>query len=254
MDVKTAGRTVELFEIFAKAQQPLSLTEISRALEAPLSSCLYLVRSLESRGYLYGVGGQRQIYPTQKLFEVGKSIAVGETWVSRLEPILEKLRDATAETVILGKRQGTRIVYLAVHEGRQTIRYSSHVGDVKPLHASAIGKAILSDLESDELNKLLPKLTLDAVTPATLTNRTALLDDLKKSAKRGYAQTRGEHVEDVMALAKAVALGHERYAVAVAGPLYRMVENTDAHVERLSSACVEIEKLAASRLKAADEE
>jgi DNA-binding IclR family transcriptional regulator len=250
MDVKTAGRTVELFELFARTQQPLSLTEISRALEAPLSSCLYLVRSLESRGYLYGLGAQRQIYPTQKLFEIGKAISVGESWVSKLEPVLERLRDATAETVILGKRQGNRIVYLAVYEGPQTIRYSSRVGDVKPMHASAIGKAILSSLDATELKKLLPKLSLDAVTPATLTDRDALTEDLKKAAKRGYARTHGEHVVDVMALAKAIVIGHERYGIAIAGPLYRMNENAASHVERLFDTCHEVDKIAKLRVKA----
>jgi hypothetical protein len=30
MDVKTAGRTLDLFETFAKAQTPLSLSELAR--------------------------------------------------------------------------------------------------------------------------------------------------------------------------------------------------------------------------------
>jgi DNA-binding IclR family transcriptional regulator len=242
LDVKTAGRTVEVFEIFAKSQGPLSLTEIARALEAPLSSCLYLVRSLENRGYLYTVGAQRQIYPTQKILDLGRAIAAGESWVARLGPALARLRDATMETVLLGKRQANRIVYLSVLEGPQTIRYTAHVGDVKPMHASAIGKAMLSALEPAELKKVLPKLSLDALTPATITDKNALLEDLKQATARGYAKTRGEGVVDVMAIAKSF-VSHDQYGLGVAGPLYRMAEKIDSHVEFLRKACEEIEKL-----------
>src|SRR3546814_9587506 len=70
--------------------------------------------------------------------------------IPRLEPLLEKLRDATNETAILGTRQGDRVIYLAVAEGQQTIRYMSRAGELKPIHASAIGKALLTTAPADE--------------------------------------------------------------------------------------------------------
>ncbi len=190
MDVKTAGRTLEIFETFARSQAPMSISEISRALDAPLSSCLYIVRALEERGYLYGVGQRKHIYPTRKLFEISRSIADGEPWIEQLESRLEALRDATNETVILGKRLGSRIIYLSVSEGTQTIRYSAKIGDLKPLHSTSIGKAILSVLPELERKKLIPKLKLETVTEATLTTQRALLEDIARTVKRGYSITR----------------------------------------------------------------
>ena len=46
MDVKTAGRTAELFEAFAQARQPLTLSELARALGALQSSIFNLLRVL----------------------------------------------------------------------------------------------------------------------------------------------------------------------------------------------------------------
>jgi IclR family transcriptional regulator, acetate operon repressor len=241
MDVKTAGRTVEVFETFAELQKPLSLTELGRALNAPMSSCLYLVRALENRGYLYAVGSRRQIYPTRKLFDIAQAIAGGDSWIERVEPHLKALRDSTLETVILGKRQGNRVVYLAVFEGPQTIRYSSKVGDLKPLHASSIGKALLSAMTPSELQKLLKKLPLEPATPTTLTDPKALLADLERSKKRKYSLTRGEFVPDVMAVAKPVFLGSDQYAIAIAGPLYRMAGDVHSHVEKLFETSTLIE-------------
>jgi DNA-binding IclR family transcriptional regulator len=240
MDVKSAGRTVDLFEVFARTQAPLSLSDIARAISAPLTSCLYLVRALESRGYLYALDTRRQIYPTRKLYDVAQSIAAGEPRMARIEPILLKLRDKTQETVILATRQGGRVVYLAVFEGQQTIRYTARIGELKPLHSSSAGKALLSMLPLPDRMKAIAKLPLARVTPATITDRAALAADLERCAKRGYAETRGENVADVMAIAKSVQIEADLYAVVVAGPMHRMTKQVGQHLKQLDAACAEI--------------
>lgn len=247
MDVKTAGRTLDLFEIFAKTQTPLSLSELARALNAPPSSCFNLIRALQARGYLYSVQPRRQLYPTRRLFEVASAITAGEPWMARIEPVLVTLRDQTHETVILGKRQGDRVVYLQVIEGPQTIRYTAQAGDLKPLHSSSIGKALLGALEPTELAKLLKQLPLPRVTEATMTNRSKLLADLERGRKQGYFITAGENVADVMAVATTVWLGGDVYGIAIAGPIHRMTDNTANQVVALKAACTAITDMALER-------
>ncbi len=239
MDVKTAGRTVELFELFARARTPLSLSEMARALSAPLSSCFNLVRALEARGYLYGVAG-RHIYPTRKLANICSAITAGEPWMERFEPRLIALRDMTQETTILGKRQGDQAIYLAVIEGPQNVRYSAQAGDLKPLHASSIGKALLSAMSRAEREATVARLRLEARTGATITDRASLLADLDRCAARGLAETRGENVPDVMAIAKPVRMDDDLYAIAVAGPMHRMKANIDRHKKQLVELCADI--------------
>jgi DNA-binding IclR family transcriptional regulator len=240
MDVKTAGRTLEIFEAFAREQAPLSLTDLSRQLGSPLSSCLYLVRTLERLGYIYAVGGKKTLYPTRKLYEVASSIVMGEPWVERLEPRLGQLRDETRETVILGKRQGAKVVYLAVFEGPETIRYVAQPGDLKPLHSSAIGKALLAAMAPAELARILPKIPMHSVTPSTITDREALLADLAATRERGCAVTRAENVPDVAALAQAFNLAGDTYGLALAGPLYRIEAALERQQARLAQACTDI--------------
>lgn len=243
MDVKTATRTLKIFEAFAREKEPQSLTEIARVLQAPLSSCLYLVRTLEKLGYLYLVGSRRNFYPSRKLLDLATSIASGEPWIERIEPALMSLRDKTKETIILGKRQGDRAVYLAVYEGPQTIRYSANAGDLKPLYSSSIGKALLSALKPAERAKIVAKLPLKPITAATITDRAALSKELARAAERGYAETRGENVPDVMAMAVPIVLGQDLYAVCVAGPIYRMAPEVDVtlgHLKSLSKELAEI--------------
>jgi len=240
MDVKTAGRTLDLFETFAKAQTPLSLSELARALNAPPSSCFNLIRALQARGYLYSVQPRRQLYPTRRLFDVASAIVAGEPWMARVEPVLTRLRDQTHETVILGKRQGDRVVYLHVIEGPQSIRYTARAGDLKPLHSSSIGKALLGALAPAEVAELLKQLPLERVTKTTIIDRNALLANLEGGRELGYFITRGENVADVMAIAATVRLGSDVYGIAVAGPIHRMEGDLTKHVSALTAACATI--------------
>ncbi len=222
MDVKTAGRTVELFEAFAQAKLPLTLSELARALKAPQSSIFNLLRALEGRGYLYSVGGNKRVYPTRKLFDLADAIAGYEPVVPRVAAQLAALRDRTAETVIFGARQGERVIYLAVIEGQQTIRYISQAGAQKPMHASAAGKALLMAMTVPDRTKLAHRLPLTAATDRTITAADALLADIAEAEARGYAQTKGENVADVMAVACPVRVEGVSYAIAVAGPIGRV--------------------------------
>lgn len=246
MDVKSAGRTVELFEAFAKVQTPLSLSEIARALGAPASSCFNLIRALEARGYLYLVEPKR-LYPTHRLFEVARSIAAREPWMDLLEPVLTNLRDETRETVILGKRHGNRVIYLEVFEGPQTIRYSARAGDLKPLHSSSIGKALLGMLERADLTELLKHLQLRQVTRATIVNGQQLIADLERSRRRGFFMTAGENVPDVLALSVGLRLNPDVYGIAIAGPMSRMREKLSGHVSALKAASAAIAELSRDR-------
>jgi DNA-binding IclR family transcriptional regulator len=243
MDVKTAGRTLELFELFGRERRPLSLTDIAQALKAPVSSSFNLVRSLEGRGYLDGSGGRRGIYPTRKIFEISKAIAAAEPWVEKLEPLLHELRDATQETIILGKLHNDRAIYIAVAEGPQSIRYSASAGDLKPLHSSAIGKALLMVCRPEQREQKIKSLHLDRRTPFTITTRAKLLEDLRISSERGFTLTPGENVEDVMGMAMPFELGGEVYAAAIAGPITRMEPLIKSHHAKLLKFNTQVQDL-----------
>ena len=236
LDVKTAGRTVELFELFAGTQAPMTLSEIARALEAPQSSCFNLLRALEARGYLYAVGGAKRLYPTRKLFEIASRIAELEPVVPRIAAVLAELRDQTKETVIFGARHGkvgTAVIYLSVIEGPQTIRYISHAGELKPMFASAVGKALLMAMPAAERARVVKKLPYKERTARTITTPDALLADIAAADQRGYAVTRGENVADVTAVGAPIAIDGASYAVAIAGPSGRMDGHVARHVARI---------------------
>ena len=239
--MKIESRPLALLELFAEMKRPLSLTEVARGLGAPVSTCFNLLRSLEAVGFLSNVGGRRHVYPTRKIYDVARVIVAHEPWTERFGTQLERLRDLTGETAILGTWQGDQVVYLAVLEGPKTIRYTAKAGDLKPLHSSAIGKALLTRLDPQRRGKLVDQLSLDAKTSMTITDRAALLADLDRAAMDGVAITRGENVADVMAIAMPLRLDSSEYAIAVAGPMPRMQDALNSHRDHLLQICAQIE-------------
>lgn len=234
--VKTAVRTVNLFEAFARRKGPMTLTQISESLSAPISSCHGLVRTLSGMGYLYTSEQSRAIYPTKRLLEIARVIADHDPVLESIVPILESLRDNTNETILLGRRQGEGILYLDVIEGGQTLRYSAGAGDIKPIHSSAIGKALLGRLEPGERAAQIARLSMEAHTPNTIVDRAALEADLVEGLAKGYFVTRGENVVDVMGVATTAEVYGDVFGVAIAAPLARMEADIETQAARLLAA------------------
>jgi IclR family acetate operon transcriptional repressor len=241
--VKTAVRTVKLFEAFARRKSPMTLTQISESLSAPISSCHGLVRTLSGMGYLYTSEQTRAIYPTKRLLEIASVISSHDPVLESMVPILEALRDESRETVLLGRRQGDAILYLDVFEGGQTLRYSAGAGDIKPLHSSAIGKAFLGRLSSGERLAQIARLPLDAHTPRTIVERAALEADLSEGIAKGYFVTKGENVVDVMGLATTAAVYGDVFGIAIGAPLARMDGEVEVQAARLLSARTRLQAL-----------
>jgi DNA-binding IclR family transcriptional regulator len=239
--VPAAARTLDVLETFRGAGRPLSLSELARLTRIPVSTCHGLVRTLEQRGFLY-YPSPREAYPTRKLLEIAREIDARDPVLARLAPALAGLRDATQETVILGMRQGDSALYLLVLDSPHTVRYTAHAGEFKPLHSSSIGKTFLGAMGEDALEAWLRGHRLPRVTPGTITSARALKHNLQESRERGWYMTRGENVADVMAVAAPVNAGSAQLAIAIAGPLHRMEQQREKHVERLRAAVRAIER------------
>ncbi len=233
---RSADRTLLIFETFEAQRRPLTLRELAEYCGIPLSTCHALAHTLLSRAYLYQPTRRRYLYPTRRLADIGAHLVAHDPFLERMSPVLERLRDDSGETVILGTRQQDRVLYLEVLESPQTIRYSSRAGEYKPLASTCIGKTMLAALGPAELRKWLRGRSLPRVTEATITSRRRLSADLEQGRRRGYFVTRGENVPDVTALAVPIRVSGVLLGLALAGPSHRMASRLARHAARLHRA------------------
>ena len=239
--MSAADRTLDLIEAFSESGTPLLLPELARRLGAPKSTCFELVRTLQRRGYVYSLGQRRGFYPTRRWLWHAEIISANDPAARELDPAMEQLRDVTGETVIAGRLQDNAVVYVAAVEGIHSIRYSTVPGAMKPLHSSAIGKALLAGFPN--LADAVATLPLQRYTENTICDPAALLADLERGRERGYFTTVGENVPEVMAIACGAQLGGDPIALAVAGPIERIraAERTIVPARHASAAQLEVE-------------
>jgi IclR family acetate operon transcriptional repressor len=235
-DHRHAERVFSILEIFEREKRPLALRELSEYSRIPMSTCHALVHTLVNMSYLYQTDRQKSFYPTRRLLDLATEISLHDPILERVEPILEEIRSQTQETVILGKRQKDRVIYLEVLEGPQSIRYSARAGDTKPLPSTSIGKVILGALKPADLRVWLEKHPIEKMTDNTITSYARLIENLTDASKDGYFVTKGENVADVTAIAVPVTINTELFGIAVAGPSHRMEKNFDKWLAVLRNA------------------
>ena len=235
--VKAVERVLDILNVFHKVQKPLSLTDLAELTDIPKSSCHAIVSTLLARGYLYSLTHPRSLYPTRRFLDIAHAIHEKDPVVKGLIPLLERLSEASRETVILGKRHGDAVIYLEVVESPNPIRYSAKPGEFKPLYSSSIGKALLGSLKETELRAQVGKQMLTAITSNSIVEPEMLVKDVLQSRRRGYFVTRGENVTDVWGVSAFLSVNSQKLAIAIAGPQYRMENNINDCAQLLLSTC-----------------
>lgn len=238
--VKSAIRTLSLFSVFADAGRALSLGDIAERMEAPKSSCYELLQTLTHLGYIIALDGGRHYYPSRRLYELAEQINRFNPIKEKIQAQLKQLRDRTGETVIIGRLQGSNVVFTEVFDGTHTIRYTARSGDVGAVHSSALGKALLATLETEAKDKLLDELGFESFNEQTLVDKDALKANLIQSRKDGVYTAIGEHSADVMAIAAPVKIQGYQLAISVAGPISRVQKNASAYTTALKDTITQI--------------
>lgn len=236
-DVRTAFRTLQIFEIFSEEGAALSLSQIAARLEIPVSSCLQIVRTLVSNGYLYGFGRRQNYYPTRRLLDMMQRIALHDPWIDRIQGHLDDIRDRTGESVAIATLQGDKVVYLAKADSRHILRVTIAIGMVRPIHSTATGKALLGTLDFERCERLLMHMEFSPFSNKTLTSAESMRADLEAARLRGYYTTFSEGVEGLSGLAIPVVIDGRTFAIGVSGPSER-IEPREAELAAILAGAV----------------
>lgn len=226
--VKSALRTLQILEVFSDAKQPLMLSELARRLDAPKSSCLALLETLTERGYLYR-SSDGSYYPTGRWLSHARRIAEHDPVAAQVHASLERLRERTGETAIDAVLAGDQSIYLDVVESTELIRFSARIGDVKPLHTSASGRALMGTLDDATCQELVARLPLDGSSARAGARGKAhkLARTIAEERQRGWSANIGEHRPDVISVAAGLDVNGTAHALVIAGPFHRVIERVD---------------------------
>ncbi|AXI80277.1 IclR family transcriptional regulator [Peterkaempfera bronchialis] len=243
--VKSALRTVELLEFFARRPGMHSLAEVQAALSYPKSSLYMLLRTLVELGWVETDGTGTRYGIGVRALLVGASYIDGDEAVAAARPVLDRLADDTTETIHFARLDGTDVVYLSTRQSQHSLRPFTRVGRRLPAHATSLGKALLATHTDDQVRQLLPE-RLEAVTEHTITDRERLIEELRTVQEHGYAVDREENTAGLRCFGIAVPYrSPARDAVSCSVPVARLTPGREQMIrdalfdarDRLTLAC-----------------
>ncbi len=211
-----------MLRLLGAAPQDLALQEIAESLELPKATTHGIVATLRHVGLVrqdrvtsrYRLDTEIQDLPGGGL-DPNLLRAQSMNWA-------DSLAANTGESVLIGipAADGVEIVHhVFCPDGtRQRLR----VGEIRPVHASAMGKVLLA--HTPWLRSRLRSSTLERYTSRTTTDRDTLLEEVRKIKAVGFSIDLGEYVSDTGGVAAPIRQygGLGVGAISVLGPTERI--------------------------------
>lgn len=183
---QSVERALSLLSYFTDEQPERRIAELVELTGLGQSTVSRLVGALESLGYLARDerSGLHRLGPRVVTLA---GIALNQSPVHRAaRQIAQNLAHETGLGANVAERHGNRMFYLCHFEGPQAPRSFTLTGRYAPLHATAMGKALLAGLSEEEIRGVMSP-EYPAYTPQTITTIGALLTELTEVRSRGYA-------------------------------------------------------------------
>jgi DNA-binding IclR family transcriptional regulator len=180
-------RALAMLEAVAQEADGLSNAEISRNLNIPKSSASYILRTLETRGYLTRDAASGRYRVGLKILSLSRGALDGRDVRGVALPIMRHLTHQTGLTCHLAVLDGPDAVYIEKVEPEGFIRMDTWVGRRMRVHATSVGKAIVAHIPQEQLEQILHKSGMEKRTPKTIITVPRLLKELEKVRTLGYA-------------------------------------------------------------------
>ena len=120
-------------------------------------------------------------------FEIGISFSRRNNLLAVAGPYAELLMQACNTTSFIAGLYNDKILYLDKKEAKTSVRTSAELGSANDLYSSGLGKSILASYTNESIGRMFASSSISAHTPYTLTTLAALMEDIEKTRKRGYA-------------------------------------------------------------------
>lgn len=219
-------KCLQIFDVLSQNSQGLRLSEISSTLDLPISSVHHILSTLSPHGYVMQDPENKKYSIGFRFLEVGHRILDNFDIRSVARTHLRKLQEACGETVHLAILRNQKVIYIdkiGSHTGLSLVTY---VGFATDPHAAAGGKVLLSELSASEVRRLYPSGVLPKYGPKTISTVEALLQELKRVRKLGYAIDDEEYYEGVRCISAPIRAGeHIVASLSITGAIFSMTMN-----------------------------
>ncbi len=223
--VQSLGRALSILERLADADG-MTLTDLAQSVGLAPSTTHRLLTTLQQRRFadfdeeygvwVIGVGA----------FNVGNAFLRNRRIVTLGRPVMRRLMEDVGETVNLAVEDQSELVYVTQFESHAPMRAFFRPGRRAPMHASAVGKAMLAGMDDAKVTDYLHRKGMPRFTDKTIVDPAALRAELQQVRERGWAVDDEEHTVGMRCVASTIHNEHGEViaGVSVSGPSVRVTE------------------------------
>lgn len=217
-EIQTLARGLQIMNQLEDAPEGLSVTHIARQLQLEKSSVSRFLRTLHNYGYVEQDERTRRYRLGARLVALGQRRLHQFTLREQARPFLRQLVDETGECAHLAVLTRAQAFYVDQVDTSASLRVSTGIGTMAPLHCTALGKVLLA------FGEMQPAAELPVYTPQTITDAAELARQLEQTRELGYALDDEEYTIGVRCLAAPVwgEGGALAGAMGISGPAARL--------------------------------
>ena len=211
----------------------MTLTELSVKLARSPSTIYRILNTFAKRSIVEIDVAVQTWHVGPAAFRLGSSFLRRSSILERSRPVMRSLMEEIGETANLGIEKSGSVLFVSQVECLETIRAFFPPGTQSPMHASGIGKALLSLYSQERLDRMLRRRTLEKFTEQTIVDPDALRRELKDIRRKGYAVDNEERTMGMRCVAAPIIdlHGEAVAGISVSGPTHRM---TQSRLEQIS--------------------
>ncbi len=202
--VGSVSKALKILNCFDQSHSELSLNDFHKALSIPKSTLSNLLSTLEDGGYVVRSKRGQCYHLGYKTLELAYFMRSSIPIRQYALPLMEDLQSYSNENIYLTTYVSGRVLYLeALYPSKRKSKYSIS-GKTLPMHCTSCGKAMLSYLPEDEVEEIIARWGLPAVTQNTITDHDKLMEQLRIDRIRGYSVDVEEESVGVKCVAVAI--------------------------------------------------
>jgi IclR family KDG regulon transcriptional repressor len=184
--VGVVAKVLKIFDLLHEFPGGLSLTQISAKADLNTTTCYRILSQLVSEGHC-NRDDKRHYRLGSRILQIAATYDDLSTLRRVAGPHLCRLVQRTGETANLTVVRGGVVHYVEIVESPHEFRIVGRVGLRRPIHCTAVGKAVLAFLSEKEQNKLLKSIRFQRLTSHTIHNSRTLTQHLELVRRRGFA-------------------------------------------------------------------
>ncbi|MEG1774375.1 MAG: IclR family transcriptional regulator, partial [Oscillospiraceae bacterium] len=224
---QSSEKMLTLLERLSEQDEPIRLQDISRLVQMNESTALRYIATLQKSGYVVQDEDTGRYSLTYKICAVAANVSSHKSIRNICTPYLRSIAHIFSESANVAEEHDMAVVYIeAVNGPRQLLMTTRRIGNVSPMHCTAVGKLLLLNYTPQQIDHLIATKGMPAMTQYTIVTRERLLAELEKVRQQGYAFDNEEYEQGARCVAAPIYdfTGQVIAGLSVSGPVTRMTD------------------------------